>query len=91
MYIIRPLAFFPRDLKKLKKKYPQIKKDLEPLIEKLEQGRFYPTPLVRCLNTQPPNNDNIASSKPEALGENFSDTVYTCRFSGTQIKIALFP
>lgn len=34
MYIIRPLAFFPRDLKKLKKKYPQIKTDLEPLIKK---------------------------------------------------------
>lgn len=40
MYIIRPLAFFPRDLKKLKKKYPQIKKDLEPLVEKLAQGIF---------------------------------------------------
>lgn len=40
MYVIRPLAFFPQDLKKLKKKYPQIKKDLEPLIEKLEQGIF---------------------------------------------------
>jgi hypothetical protein len=40
MYITRPLAFFPRDLKKLKKKYPQIKKDLEPLIEKLAQGIF---------------------------------------------------
>ena len=40
MYIIRPLAFFPQDLKKLKKKYPRIKKDLEPLIENLEQGIF---------------------------------------------------
>ena len=30
MYIIRPLAFFPQNLKKLKKKYPRIKKDLEP-------------------------------------------------------------
>lgn len=40
MYIIRPLAFFFQDLKKLKKKYPRIKKDLEPLIEKLEQGIF---------------------------------------------------
>jgi len=40
MYIIRPLAFFPQNLKKLKKKYPRIKKDLEPLIKKLEQGIF---------------------------------------------------
>ena len=40
MYIIRPLAYFPRDLKKLKKKYPRIKQDLEPLIGQLEQGIF---------------------------------------------------
>jgi len=40
MYTIRPLAFFPQNLKKLKKKYPRIKKDLAPLIEQLEQGIF---------------------------------------------------
>ena len=40
MYTIRPLAFFPQNLKKLKKKYLRIKKDLAPLIEQLEQGIF---------------------------------------------------
>jgi len=34
------LLSFPGISKKLKKKYPQIKKDLEPLIEKLAQGIF---------------------------------------------------
>jgi len=40
MYIIRPIAPFTKNLKKLKKKYPKIKNDLSPLIENLEQGFF---------------------------------------------------
>ncbi len=47
MYIIRPIAPFAKNLKKLKKKYPKIKNDLSPLIENLEQGFFN---LTRPLN-----------------------------------------
>ena len=40
MYIIRPIAPFTKNLKKLKKKYSRIKTDLSPLIKNLEQGIF---------------------------------------------------
>ena len=40
MYHVRYSVPFNRDLKKLAKKYPQIKKDLSSLIDQLEQGNF---------------------------------------------------
>jgi mRNA-degrading endonuclease RelE of RelBE toxin-antitoxin system len=40
MYNVNIIPFFNRATKKLQKKYSQIKKDLLPLIDKLEQGIF---------------------------------------------------
>lgn len=40
MYQIKYTASFKRDLKKLSKKYPQIKKDLSSLLDQFEEGIF---------------------------------------------------
>lgn len=40
MYNVNTITLFNRSTKKLRKKYPRIKKDILPLIDKLEQGIF---------------------------------------------------
>ena len=40
MYSVEATAFFEEDIKKLSKKYPNIKKDFSDLIQQLEKGVF---------------------------------------------------